>query len=115
MAWKRVVSMKALEVAGGSFAARVDNEVVFIAKSGNNLYAMDAVCSHAKCILGKYDAEKNQVQCFCHKAVFDVKTGRMLEPPFVAPNAMMDKMGKKTFAVRENEGFIEVDLEQSGN
>ncbi len=55
------------------------------------------------------------MQCFCHKAVFDVKTGRMLEPPFVAPNAMMDKMGKKTFAVRENEGFIEVDLEQSGN
>jgi hypothetical protein len=35
----------------------------------------------------------------------------MLEPPFVAPNAPMDKLSLKLYNVRDNEGFLEVDVE----
>ena len=72
---------------------------------------MDAVCSHAKCILGQYDSDNMTVKCYCHDAKFDLSSGKMLEPPFVAPNAPKDKLSLRLFNVRDNEGFLEVDID----
>ena len=57
MVWKRTISAKALEKAK-SAAVKVDDKVIFIANIKGELYAMDAVCSHARCILGFLDEEK---------------------------------------------------------
>lgn len=72
---------------------------------------MDAVCSHARCILGELDKNALTVKCPCHHAVFDLNTGKMLEPPYVAPDAPKEKLGLKLIPVRENNGWIEVDVE----
>ncbi|MEM0158239.1 MAG: Rieske (2Fe-2S) protein [Thermoplasmataceae archaeon] len=111
MAWKRLVSVKALEHAGGHFSISTGSGVVFIAKTDGGYHAMDAVCSHAKCILGIYNSGNQTVKCFCHDAVFDIKSGKMISPPSVAPNAPMDKLGLRLYNVRENEGFLEIEMD----
>lgn len=109
MVWHKTVSAKALDKA--KFASvKVGDEVVFISKTNGKLYAMSGVCSHAKCILGDLNEETLKVKCKCHDAVFELESGKMVEPPFVAPNAPMDKLGLPTYQIREENGFIEVDL-----
>lgn len=110
MTWQKVVGVKAIENAGGHLSAKVGDNIIFFTKNKEGLQAMNAVCSHAKCILGEYDEEKNQVKCPCHHAVFDLGNGNMIKPPSVAPNSPMEKLGLKKFNVRENQGFIEVEI-----
>lgn len=111
MVWKRTISAKALEGAGHA-SVKVGEEVIFIAAVDGALHAIDAVCSHAKCVLGDFDKSSLQVKCPCHHAVFDLKSGEMLVPPFVAPNAPKEKLGLKTYGIRSNEGFIEVEIKE---
>lgn len=109
MVWKRTISAKALEKAKYA-AVKVEDKVVFIANINGSLYAMDAVCSHARCILGILNEQDLTVKCPCHHAVYDLKTGQMLEPPYVAPDAPKDKLGLRTYQIRDNNGWIEVDV-----
>jgi nitrite reductase/ring-hydroxylating ferredoxin subunit len=109
MAWKKTISLKALEGAGKA-SVRVGNNIVFIAIVDGKLYAMDAVCSHAKCILGELDPANLLVKCTCHHAVFSLPDGKMKEPPYVAKNAPLEKLGLNVYEIRESGGFIEVDL-----
>lgn len=109
MVWKKTISLKALEGAG-STSVKVGEHIIYMAHSDGKLYAMDGVCSHAKCILGTFNKENSTVKCWCHHAVFDIKDGKMIEPPFVAKNAPMEKLGLKTFEIRESGGFVEVDV-----
>jgi len=108
--WRRVFSERALENAGGSVAVKVEDRVIYIARVGGELYAIDAICTHARCVLGVLDAERRAVRCYCHSAVFDLKTGAMLEPPSVAPNFPREKMGVRVYGVRVNNGWVEVDV-----
>ena len=109
MVWKKTISAKAL-VKAGNASVKVGGNVVFISNVGGNLYAMNGVCSHFRCILGDLDADALKVRCECHDAVFELETGKMVKPPFVAPDMKMDSMGLDTFPIREENGFIEVDL-----
>ncbi len=109
MVWQKTISAKALEKVGHA-SVKVGNEVVFISNVDGKFYAMDGTCSHARCILGSLDKNALKVQCACHDAVFELQTGKMVEPPYVAPNAPLDKLSLKTYPIREEKGFIEVDL-----
>lgn len=109
MVWHKTISAKALEKAGHA-SVKVGDSVVLISNVSGKFYAMNGVCSHAKCILGDLDRENLKVRCYCHDAVFDLQDGKMVEPPFVAPNAPLDKLGLNTYPIREENGFIEVDL-----
>ncbi|PYB69114.1 MULTISPECIES: sulredoxin [unclassified Thermoplasma] len=111
MVWKKTVSVKALDNAGGHMAVNVDGNIVFIARGKDGLHGLNAVCTHAKCILGIFEEDTMTVKCPCHNARFDLNSGKMIEPPFVAPNAPMDKLGLKVYNVRENGGFLEVDVD----
>lgn len=109
MTWHKTISAKALEKARGA-SVQVGEKVVFISNIGGELYAMNGVCSHAKCILGEVKTDEGKVRCFCHDAEFEVKSGKMTAPPYVAPNAPMEKLGLPTYPIREENGYIEVDL-----
>lgn len=109
MTWHKTISARALKGAGGS-SVKVGDEVVYIASVNDKLYAINGVCSHAKCILGSLEPEKLKVKCFCHHAEFNLTDGKMVVPPFVAPDILMDKLSLKTYSVREENGFIELDI-----
>lgn len=109
MVWRKTISLKALEGAG-STSVQIGEKVIFIASSKGKLHAMDGVCSHAKCILGTLQQENLTVKCWCHDAVFELESGKMIEPPYVAKNAPMEKLGLTTYDIRETGGFVEVDI-----
>lgn len=109
MTWRKTITAKALEKAKGA-SVQVGENVVYISNIEGKLYAINGVCSHAKCILGEPKVQDRKVRCFCHDAEFDVTSGKMTAPPYVAPNAPMDKLGLSTYPIREENGFIEVDL-----
>ena len=109
MVWRPTISLAALEKAGRT-AVRVRDKVVFIAFIDGKLYAMDAVCTHSRCILGILDKDRMRVRCQCHHAEFDLRTGEMLEPPYVAPDVPKERMGLQVYQVRVNKGFVEVDV-----
>jgi len=109
--WRKVLGYKALQNNNGSVSIRVNNdEIVFITEVNKKLYALNGVCSHLRCILGNITEDKKHVRCPCHNAEFELDTGKMVAPPFIAKDAPMDKLGLKTYNVRENNGFIELDL-----
>ena len=108
MTWHKTISAKALRAAGAS-SVKVGDEVVYISAVGDKLYAINAVCSHAKCILGILETDNLRAECQCHHAEFNLTDGKMVVPPSVAPNILVDKLTLKVYPVREENGFIEVD------
>ncbi|ARM76617.1 sulredoxin [Acidianus manzaensis] len=109
MVWKRTISAKILEKVK-SAPVKVEDKVIFMANINGTLYAIDGACTHARCIIHILDEQNLTVRCPCHQALFDLKTGKMLEPPFVAPDAPKEKLGLKTYQIRDNNGWIEVDV-----
>lgn len=108
MTWHKTISAKALRAAGAS-SVRVGDDVVYLAAVGEKLYAINGVCSHAKCILGVLEVDKLRAKCQCHHAEFNLTDGKMVVPPYVSPDILMDKLSLKVYPVREENGFIEVD------
>ncbi|SMD31386.1 sulredoxin [Picrophilus oshimae] len=110
MAWKKILGAKALENAGNSLSVRIDNDtVVFIARVDGKLYAMNGICTHLRCILGKVTDDKKHVRCPCHLAEFELETGKMVKPPYIAPDSPMEKLGLKTYNIKEEDGFLQID------
>ncbi|MGP6220082.1 Rieske 2Fe-2S domain-containing protein [Caldiplasma sukawensis] len=109
MTWHKIVGIKAVENAGGHVSVKVGDNVIFIVKDKDGLHAIDGVCTHARCILGEYNEDSKEVKCPCHSAVFDLKTGKMLKPPTVAPNTPLEKNVLKHYGIRESNGFVELE------
>ncbi len=74
-----------------SKVVRVAGKLVIVARLGNEVYALSAVCTHLGCIVhwkDKGDAGmkmENNLHCACHDAYFDLKSGRVLGGPAPKP------------------------------
>jgi nitrite reductase/ring-hydroxylating ferredoxin subunit len=70
---------------------------------GDRWHAIEDRCSHAGCRFSE-DGEIDgfYVICDCHGSEFDVRDGSVLAGPAVVPIA--------SFPVREQDGFLEVEL-----
>jgi len=64
--------------------------------------AFDNACTHEECPLSEGTLTDNQVECYCHGAVFNMRTGEALVGPAVA--------SIETYPVREEGGEIQVEL-----
>ncbi|HEY6640967.1 non-heme iron oxygenase ferredoxin subunit [Povalibacter sp.] len=82
---------KAVEVAGKS---------VLICNTGERLYAISSICSHAEEKLDCGRMGRTWIACPLHGARFELATGRAMNPPATKPIA--------TYEVRVVEGWIEV-------
>ncbi len=91
----------------------VNRRPVLVAKVGDGLYAMDAVCAHLGCAV-LTEANGPQVTCPAHEAVWDIRTGALVAEPKIKPEMPCEedavKVPLRTYAVRERDGFLEVDL-----
>ena len=68
-------------------------------------HAVDDTCTHEECSLGEgyLDAEDGAVECPCHGATFDVRTGAVLSLPATAPLRVYQVRAKP-------DGHLEIDL-----
>jgi 3-phenylpropionate/trans-cinnamate dioxygenase ferredoxin subunit len=61
-----------------------DREVLLV-NLGDRYYAVDDTCTHDECSLGEGELEDCIVECPCHGATFDVRTGEALTLPATRP------------------------------
>jgi 3-phenylpropionate/trans-cinnamate dioxygenase ferredoxin subunit len=59
-------------------------------------------CTHEECPLAEGTLTDQQLECYCHGAVFNIRTGEALVGPAVA--------SLETFPVREQDGEIQVEM-----
>ncbi len=59
----------------------VEGREIAVAKTGGELYAFDDVCTHAGCSLSEGELSGTTIICPCHRGVFDITSGEVLEGP----------------------------------
>ncbi len=90
--------------SNGMAAFDVEGERILMADVSGRLFALSDVCSHAEAYLSEGNLEGTEVQCPMHGAFFDVRTGKSLSPPAVAP--------VKTYRVIEEDGLVYIEDEE---
>jgi NADPH-dependent 2,4-dienoyl-CoA reductase/sulfur reductase-like enzyme/nitrite reductase/ring-hydroxylating ferredoxin subunit len=87
---------------GGMILGRVGKEEVVLARSGDELFAIRAHCSHYRGPLAKGIIVGDTVRCPWHHACFSLRTGEALRAPALDPIACwrVDREGDQVF-VRE--------------
>lgn len=91
----------------------INRRPVLVAKVGDLVYAMDAVCAHLGCAVLP-EAVGVKVTCPAHEAVWDIRTGALLAEPKIKPEMPCEEEGLRaplrTYPAREHEGFVEIDM-----
>ena len=64
---------------------KVNNRYVAVVRIGDELYAFDDTCSHAACSISPGEVEDYLAPCYCHGALFDVRTGAAVQGPAARP------------------------------
>ena len=72
----------------GVIGVEVDGEPVAVARTGDGVYAMRDVCSHAEVPLSEGDIYDHTVECWLHGSCFDLRTGQPTGPPATKPVAV---------------------------
>ena len=63
----------------------VDGDGIVIANLKGDYYAFHNECTHSYCSLSEGDLKGEIIQCPCHGAEFDIRTGEVINPPAVEP------------------------------
>ena len=84
----------------------VDGEFFVLFRSGDSVFCLRDVCSHAEVPLsgGTFDRRNAQVTCPQHGSRFDVKTGKALNMPAVTP--------VEAIPARVENGDVQLDIEE---
>jgi nitrite reductase/ring-hydroxylating ferredoxin subunit len=101
MAWKKVC--RAEEIADGAALQIKGANPIAVFHVGDEFFATDDTCTHAKFSLADGYIEGAEVVCALHEARFCLRTGRVLTPPAIVT--------LRTYPVRVEAGEILVEVE----
>ena len=87
---------------GEALPVEVDGLDVALVKLGDDLFAIEDECSHAKVALSEGDVEGCAIECWMHGSSFDLRTGKPTGPPAIDPVPV--------FAVRVDGDDVLIDL-----
>ncbi len=65
----------------GRQLVEIDDRLVVLFRVGNDVFALDDVCTHDGGPLGEGDLEDHSIACPRHGAKFDIRTGKALTMP----------------------------------
>ena len=100
--WARAANRSEL-ASGEILGVEVAGHSIALYDVDGNIFATDNICTHAYARLSDGWLDGELIECPLHAARFDVRTGKVLDPP-----ATVDL---KTYPVRVVEGEIEVKLD----
>lgn len=100
MTWKLLCESSQL-IEGGAIELVHGSDVVAAYRSDGELYAIDGICMHQGGPLAKGKIANGRVTCPWHGWQYDLATGN---------NSTTCKPMLKSYAIREVDGIIEVDL-----
>ena len=96
-------AMKSSDLAEGSMAAADINGVhVLLARIGGEVSAVEGTCTHEETDLALGFMIEDRVVCPLHLSQFDLRTGKVLNPPAEVP--------LKRFNVKIEDGTILVEV-----
>jgi 3-phenylpropionate/trans-cinnamate dioxygenase ferredoxin subunit len=73
---------------GTALAVSVDDVAVAVVRDGDDWYAVYDECSHAAVPLSEGEVEGNQIECWLHGSMFDLRTGKPTNLPATEPVAI---------------------------
>jgi 3-phenylpropionate/trans-cinnamate dioxygenase ferredoxin subunit len=97
----RVASVKELK-AGEMKPVEAGGMEILLVNLGGEFYAIGNRCTHMSCLLSDGKIEGENVRCWCHGSVFNVKTGGVFEGSARKPEPV--------FQVRVEGGQVFVDV-----
>lgn len=64
---------------------KLNNRYVAVVKIGEEVFAFEDNCTHAACSISPGEVEDYIAPCYCHGALFDVRTGGVVQGPAGRP------------------------------
>lgn len=90
----------------GAIAVEIDDTPVAVVRSGDNLYAISDICSHAEVSLSEGEVYDDTIECWLHGSCFDLRTGKPTNPPAMQPIT--------TYQVKVEGGDVYVSFDSEG-
>ena len=66
---------------GGAIGVEIGGRSIALYDAAGNLFATDNICTHAFACLSDGWLDGETIECPLHAARFDVRTGKVLDPP----------------------------------
>lgn len=101
MTFERVASLADVPV-DEALAVTVDQYDVAIARDGDEVFALQDLCSHAAVQLSEGEVADCTIECWLHGSTFDLRTGK--------PTTFPATESVATFPVEVRDGDIYVDV-----
>lgn len=73
--------------ADQAFAVTMGRYEIAVARNGDDVYAVEDMCSHAAVALSEGDVEDCTIECWLHGSRFDLRNGKPIGPPATEPVA----------------------------
>ena len=67
--------------ADGVLAVEIDDTPVAVVRTGEEVFALRDVCSHAEVALSEGEVYDHTIECWLHGSCFDLRTGKPTNPP----------------------------------
>jgi 3-phenylpropionate/trans-cinnamate dioxygenase ferredoxin subunit len=84
MTFTRACSLSELP-SDGALAVEIDGTPVAVVRTGDDVYALRDVCSHAEVALSEGEVYNHTIECWLHGSCFDLRTGKPTNPPATQP------------------------------
>jgi len=101
MSYERACALADVPLDEG-LSVDVGNLTLAIARDGDDVYALQDLCSHAAVALSEGEVEDCQIECWLHGSRFDLRTGKPTGLPATEPVA--------TFPVEVRDQDVYVDV-----
>jgi 3-phenylpropionate/trans-cinnamate dioxygenase ferredoxin component len=74
------------DVADGTArAVEIDGVELALVRNGNEVYAIQNECSHAQIPLSEGEIDGDEIECWLHGSMFDLRTGKAINLPATEP------------------------------
>src|SRR3569832_751425 len=93
------------EFSGAMLHGHVGDEEVLLVRSGDEIFAIDAHCSHYHGPLADGVVEGEGIRCPWHHACFDLRTGEATHAPAINPLSVwkVEREGERIFVKQKRE------------
>jgi len=107
MAFERACSLDEIPL-DEALALTLGRFDVAVARDGDDVYALQDLCSHAAVALSEGEVSNCQIECWLHGSMFDLRTGKPTNLPATVPVATFP------VEVRGTDVYIDTDSTLNG-